>query len=566
MLNTVPRSPRVRGVVFTVAAVAGLGAALAGQLPFEYRQLEYLEQDSGGWVDTQVDMSKNATKLKFAVQDSLNKMSSGDYKILGKDTNFAFTEYAGNWRICTYQGKWQPLGSGTGAPARSDKRLDVTVEGTKWTFAVEGDETEYTYTATTALADGVHDIGRIFFFNNARNSASAPQGVRIFYFQLWETVGGVEQLTHDIVPVARRSDAMLGYYDLVTETFVVPNGTLKPGREVIRSDAYCVVDEYDTDGDFVLPPTDETHGFQRFTAGEEVCINVDKTTYPTAISTFKWQFRGWTVETTGADGTTTKQKGSGSTIRFVPQQGEQIVVTLNWGRHQAAEPGRYRKLRKGGYRPIEYAMNTNDSTYVDTGYTQDTKLMGVNFALVPPGPKQPNYRGNLDARWFGAYGSHPNMFVFGCINGQWRICTYGNTWQQFGSVTEGVADLPVEFTARDTDWTWRVNGGEAQSYTSTTTMRVQPNLSIYLFSTHSNGRGAPYTKFYYWRAYEDDGEGTPGTEKVVHDFVPAVRESDGVTGFYDLITDEFKTPTGAALVPGHDVDLGKKLGLVIMIK
>ena len=555
-------------VVFAAVAAMGFGVARAGQLPYLYKQLDYLEQDSGGWVDTQVDMSKNATKLKFAVQDSLNKTTTGDYKILGNGINLTFATINGSWRICTYSAIWKELKSGTGAPSKNAKRLDVTAEGTQWTFAVEGDETKYAYTAATPLADGVHDIGRIYFFHNQRGGASAPQGVRIFYFQLWEKVGGVEQLTHDLVPVVRRADAKVGYYDLVTDKFLIPDGKLKPSEEVEPEGAYSVVDEYDTDGDFVLPPTEETCSAQLFTPDEELCINLAKTTYPTAMSTFAWQLHGWMIETTHSDGTTTKRKGSGSQIRFVPQKGERIVVTLKWGRHQSAEPSRYRKLLKGGYRAVEYVMNTNNSTYVDTGYKQDKKLMGMDFALVPPGKKQPGYLYGieLDARWFGAYGNTPHQFAFGCISGQWRICTYNNQWQPFGNVKDGVGDLPVEFTVRDTDWTWRVNGGAAQTYTSTTTMRCQPNLSIYLFMTHNNDKGGvPYTKFYYWRAYEDDGEGTPGTEKVVHDFVPAVREDDGVAGFYDLITDEFKAPTGAALVPGPDVNLGKKPGLMLMV-
>lgn len=65
-----------------------------------------------------------------------------------------------------------------------------------------------------------------------------------------------------------------------------------------------------------------------------------------------------------------------------------------------------------------------------------------------------------------------------------------------------------------------------------------PDLSIYLFAINTNGTANAFCSGSIggFQVYENN--------VLVHNFIPCYRNSDSVKGFYDVITNEFKTNSG----------------------
>lgn len=529
----------------------------ASEVPAEYHVVDYIKQETnnGGYVNSGVDITKNTTRIEFAVQDAEGMTQNGDCKIIGNGVNFTFATYNGSWRICTYQNKWQLLSpSSTTAPAKTPDRVDVTVSGNQWTFAKSGDDNSpYIYTASSPLTDGVHDVGRIYLFGNT-SSASTPRGFRVFYLRIYKYVDDAEVLANDLVPVVRRGDGAVGFYDKVANAFRNATGYLKSSEVLKPEGYYSVEDEYDMSDSFDFSPSETSCGVSLFTPEVETCIQIPQNTYPSPVSRFQWNLRGWRLHIVHSDSTIEFRKGAGDIVRFTPHSGDQILVTLQWGRHLLVDPREVRRLKRD-YRPVDYLMITNTATYIDTGYNLNQNISLVECALTSP------YPNNNDARWFGDYSSNLDKFIFGCINGYWRICTKNNTWQQLTSVGP-ITGKPTEISVSDTTWTFKVNGGNTISYTSSSTFLGNSNSSIYIGKARNNGVGVKNAKFYFWRVNENTGV----SDEVVHYFVPAVRKEDNVAGFYDLITDDFKIPTGGDFVPGPDTELPRSDATLFYIR
>lgn len=201
-----------------------------------------------------------------------------------------------------------------------------------------------------------------------------------------------------------------------------------------------------------------------------------------------------------------------------------------------------------GYQKLKYIESTG-TQYIDTNYywtTEEVKI--IMDAYITSNAANQSLFGNEEKysggdRYFG-------IIPHG-INGTFSM--YVGSSGGIGSVSPG---LETRFTLECATTTAKVftaklNGTQALSKTYTGTMMAYANTSstdasrgkIYIFSNHNSGSGAAAIqnvggmRLYSFKMY-DGG-------KMVRDFIPAKRLSDGKIGLLDKVYNVFYTNPGA---------------------
>lgn len=183
------------------------------------------------------------------------------------------------------------------------------------------------------------------------------------------------------------------------------------------------------------------------------------------------------------------------------------------------------------YQEVEY-IESDGSQYIDTGVIGKTGLHIVTeMGYVTPSTGTALF-GSRDPRFFVTL--YPSTTI---------DIGYNND-NSTGVNAESRKIYNIDFDTSTSPARFGIDG----SYI-TSNNQVDTNRNIYIFSCNRNGTAAALSKSIFKSMKITDGNG-----KLLRNFVPCYRKSDGEIGMYDLVSSTFFTNSGSGtFIKGADV-------------
>lgn len=182
-----------------------------------------------------------------------------------------------------------------------------------------------------------------------------------------------------------------------------------------------------------------------------------------------------------------------------------------------------------GYTQKEY-LQTSGEQVIDTGYTPQTDVLQIETQLL--------YNSQPDKAI-----AQSRLFGFWTYNSQLYVYTNSNSNALFSPSSSVQSNTVYTLIAKNGASQKLLQINETRLTNDSATQVADTNNPIYLLAgKYSNAQPISnfdyfYTgRMYYCKIYDND--------VLVRDFIPAVRDSDGKAGFYDLVTNQFYTNAG----------------------
>lgn len=186
-------------------------------LPSEYQQVEWIQSSGTQCIDTGIGALNNATisEYKMFADLSVPDQDPGTGVIMGYGVE---------------SGMWMGLASGPAlayggnsfsavASSRNEIELGWTPNGTKLDgYCKCGEETK-----TKANTGAAHFTYHFAFFAAKSVSSQPSYATKCRIYRAWMTYNGVKNL--DLIPCYRKSDSVIGMYDIVNDEFHTNVGT-----------------------------------------------------------------------------------------------------------------------------------------------------------------------------------------------------------------------------------------------------------------------------------------------------------------------------------------------------
>ncbi len=312
-------------------------------------------------------------------------------------------------------------------------------------------------------------------------------------------------------------------------------------------------------------------GTQYYTASGASAKNCDLTAATTLYA--KWTLSTYTLTANAMGGSIPTTSGW-----TVTNDGGSATKSVTYSTQFGALPtptksgytfgGWYFDLKSMGYTPLSYIQSSaNGSECINTGYAWENENIRIVCDAYAPSAASAEslfgteeYTANSgDGRWFGGI---PHSVG----NGSYTIYLGVGSTQTIAIDTSSRFVIEI-FTTSAKSMTVKLNGITqfTQAYSGSVKTKYACNQydasltpsgsygMFYIFSNHNSTRSASQysgTQFahsmavYAFKMYDND--------VLVRDFVP-VKNSSGVAGLYDLVTQEFYTTSSGAFTAGEEM-------------
>lgn len=189
------------------------------------------------------------------------------------------------------------------------------------------------------------------------------------------------------------------------------------------------------------------------------------------------------------------------------------------------------------YIEVEYIKNNSSSGGIDTGmkmsitdYTVEAKFKQDDISNGMPLGTGRQDNGTL---WFYNYTAetHNEFAVYANYISGWKVAK--RLWKPCNT---DIHTVKFEGNSTGCDISW--DSGNTQTGTYTTPQQYSTD-NLFVFGRDANW-DCYYGRIYYVKLWNTE------TGAMLFDYVPCVRMSDNTPGFYDLVSNEFKTITDAA--------------------
>lgn len=499
-------------VLLALAATGVASAASTNITPIPgYDILEYLESSGTQYIDTGV-VYANDTKLKqrFCVVDF-----AGVQMQMGALDNVSGSYHRFHWGAKGQAALQYVAGVGIGGnpgeiSAGSDGWVDLTLDATTQTFTESGHSS----------------IG--LFARNSGGTFTCGK-FRVGQTCIWK--GG--NLVRNMVPVKRKADDVLGFYDYCEPKFYVNGGTgdfvAGPAMKYLRITKAIPVSQQPLD----LPVEEYSPlPLVKDGAGRTLTKDVDYTV-------------AWTDNTRFGVGTCTVS-GAGDYSAVRPVSTEFIIAP------QARLPQEYQRLF--------YLEATGTVHYVETDIhpTLNTRITALAETTV-----------NAATHIVGIIDD-----VSGLSGKRFHITVkYSSGFYMTGGVGSGESqDISASSPLKlDDGWnkltldapnkTLSVNDGTSYALGTSGTLPTQSALRIFGRASNLSAYNVGNPVRIADVAIYESGEKT-------HEFIPCRRKSDDALGLYDTVGKQFLVNSGSAegdFLPGPDL-LDEDNGLVIIVR
>ena len=466
-------------------------------LPTGYTALEYLESTGTQYIDTGIAVNNN---IGISIDFQYSNSSTTEQALFGHvDPNFGF------WRIRSEFGYGYKDGIGT-----TDKFIveaSELLQRHKLEFNFYNNHEIKFDNITKQLPHTIFSSNRtLYLFAYNYGEAYAPSQSRVFFINI--TYG--TELVRNFIPARRDSDNVVGMYDTISGQFFTNSGT----------------------GEFIAGPVGPV------IPGNQVLTN------------------------TGTAGEIGAKGIYDANDKYVIQQNNLVdAVTMNTAVQNAID---------SEFQCIEW-LDPNDHTsdclllqlggitQVPAGYTQLQYIESTGTQYIDTGYK-PNNLTNFEIQylhtgWLSStvanipYGCTNNPDVGRANNGLFRTNRGGNdilynrvAWGNTNADTN--IDLPNQFLAELNEWYTDkylqnkiyINGTLVATSNAPTDISWNSSRTMYLFRRNSISPMPSKIRISYAKIWEN--------ESVIKNFIPARRDSDGVLGMYDTVSNTFFTNNG----------------------
>ena len=170
-------------------------------LPSGYTKLEYIEGTGQNYIDTGV--SHNKTTVVRVVAEILNEQGQNPSILFGS-TGFLMGTRNGQWYCVTFSSSTQGV-----------------ADTNKHTFILDGNGYSYVDDLCIENREAASSSRSIYLFKTNGSSSGDNSTKRIYSARV--TTDGID--TADLVPARRNLDSVVGFYDLVSDTFLTNAGS-----------------------------------------------------------------------------------------------------------------------------------------------------------------------------------------------------------------------------------------------------------------------------------------------------------------------------------------------------
>lgn len=183
-----------------------------GGLPSEYQQVEYIQSNGNQYIDTGISGNANG---EYEIGFNPLGTIAHSYEQYFAGTRNTGTTYVGklfyNSSLVVYQG-YPAGGDLTLRPSFADEKIDLKV--LKSEGIVVNNEVKSNY--------GNASWGNsTFWIFNAHQESSLGASMKLYYLKMYSD----GDLVRDYIPCYRKSDSVIGLYDLVSNTFFTNQGS-----------------------------------------------------------------------------------------------------------------------------------------------------------------------------------------------------------------------------------------------------------------------------------------------------------------------------------------------------
>lgn len=196
-------------------------------LPKEYEELEYIEGNGTQYIDTEIFLSnKDKFELKFqrlSTTSSFNPIfgAIGGGESYTSTNNFSLT-YMSNNKYAIYCDGAAGNGSYAwlGGDVSDQKIYTISYNGLNVSPIINGSAMTQT-TQHTLIENNPTKTTWLFGRNNTGSGAISNSQLKVFYLKMWNN--GL--MVRHFIPSKRKSDNVIGMYDIVSGQFFINSGT-----------------------------------------------------------------------------------------------------------------------------------------------------------------------------------------------------------------------------------------------------------------------------------------------------------------------------------------------------
>lgn len=475
-------------------------------LPSEYQEVEYIETNGTQYIDTNYYLASEniSVQTKIFVKEMLNseqviisnQNDNNQHFILGVNKeNNNYHIFNDNMKIDT------DISYIIDINTKYDNKNKFK------TFIVNNKKNIKEYNSKITNSNSTL---KLFKGNDNENLFNG----RIYYLTIFED----DKLKFSFVPCYRKSDNVIGLYDMVNNIFYINSGsdTFSKGSDI--SNSY--------------------HPFksQYFVYGIEQNINAN-----TFVKN-NYTFANWN---TNSNGTGLKYEDKQLVNKLSSSDGDMFNLYSQWMINEYDVL--YNQILPDEYQEVEY-IHTTGTQYIDTNQYLNSNNLNIKMKMFVDefSNAEQNIISNQDD---DSGNSNTGKFIMAISNilGSYRLFGYSendsNVTLKMTDVSE-IIDVELDYDWDNQIKTLIVNGekttGTQYAKIANTTSTIKLFKSGFKDSLYFKG------KIYSLTMYEHD--------ELKFNFVPCYRKSDNVIGMYDMISNTFYSNSGSgAFLKGNDI-------------
>lgn len=189
--------------------------SLYPRLPLAYQEVEYIESSGTQYIDSGIKLNQNS-KVEITYQYADNNTFARLFGDSNGTMGFIITTQTGrvNSKVQTlYNTEWRPLATDVASVIPSTNKVTLKKELNN---IYVNNNLYYSYNSAT------FETGRNALVFGAWTTSLSLCNARIYALKIWQD--GIT-ITRDFIPCYRKSDSVIGLYDLVNQQFYTNAGT-----------------------------------------------------------------------------------------------------------------------------------------------------------------------------------------------------------------------------------------------------------------------------------------------------------------------------------------------------
>ncbi len=448
-------------------------------IPSEYQKVEYIQFTGTQYIDTGVIPSDHKTEVKFDFDTLETEVLFGT---LSGMYYYSFTPYNNQY----WWGTYGPNGGQTSNGTWSTGIHTLVYNGENHSIVLDG----------TTLGSGTRlESPTSLLIGRRYEEQQYYLSGKIYYFIIIDNSTG--QIVRNMIPCYRKSDNVIGLYDLINRNFYTNSGTgtFNKGNDLNN---------------------------QLITSSTQLISNSNHAIYA------KWK-KNITVTFDANGGTVSipsKEVTLGSTYGELPTPTRAGYTFLGWWLSNSDTKINDNNLPEA-YREVEYIQLTG-TQYVDTGIIPSNHKIEAKFDFE-----------TLETEFL--FGTTTGIYYYSFLNSnnEYWWGTYGPSG---GQINNGTSSSGIH--------TLVYNGSNNSIVLDETTLGQGTELSslsnILIGAQNTNGQFSLAGKIYYFKITDKS------TGQLVRNMIPCHRKSDNVIGLYDTVNNVFYTNDGTGTFNSSD--------------